>query len=235
MAATAAPLPGVAVEDLSLVDVSSVCLSKPAQLISIQPQNPSSHNIQVTNLEPYSGNSSRLEISDVAPDTVSSARVPTCSDASSTTGNTVSGGSCQENGNALNHSEPEENHYESPFESLDSQVHVNVVHVSEEVSILNLDGQTSTPRAQIINSEAAKEIVSASPLSTTTAHTVLSLNAQLSENYHPSEPAPAGISSQLPGPEESGASHILTNNPKFILATAGVAALALLIAWKFKK
>lgn len=225
-------MPDVAVVDSFLVDVDNVCLSKPAQLISIQPQNPSSHNLQVTNspVELYSGNSSRLEMSDVAPDTVTSARVPTCSDVSSAAGDTVSGGPCQDNGNALNHSEPEENHYESPCESLETQeVHVNVVHVSEEASILNQDGQTSTPRAQIINSEAA----TASPLSTT-AHTVSSLNAHSSENYHPSEPAPADISSQLPGPEESGASCILTNNTMYILGTAGVAALALLIAWKFK-
>uniref|UniRef100_A0A8C9YLZ6 Mitochondrial antiviral-signaling protein n=1 Tax=Sander lucioperca TaxID=283035 RepID=A0A8C9YLZ6_SANLU len=76
---------------------------------------------------------------------------------------------CQENGIALNHNEPEENHYDSPSQSLGMQeVLENVVHVSEEVSILNLDGQSPTPQAQIVNDEAAKEITPVPPLFTNT-------------------------------------------------------------------
>lgn len=235
--AAASLLPGVGVVDTSLFDDNTLCLSKPGQLINVQPQNYGSPNIPAPNspVEPYSGNTERLEISEGAPDTVPSAHVPECSDVTSTIGNTVSGVPCQENGIALNHNEPEENHYESPCQSLEMQeVRENVVHVSKEVSILNLDGQTSTPQAQMINSEAATEITSASPLSTASADTVSSLNAHSSVNYHPSEPAPANVSSQLPDPEENGASHILTNNKNYILAAAGVGAFALLVAWKLK-
>lgn len=234
MAATAAPPPRVAVVDSSLAD-DSVCLSKPTHLVSIPPQNHGSHNIQEAPLEPYSGNSDRLEMSDAAPDTLPSARVPTRPDVSSATRNTVSGHPCRENGNALNHSEPEENRYESVCESLETQeVHVNVVHVSEEASILNLGGQTSIAQAQIINCEAPEKITSASPLSTTTSSTLSNLNTHSTENYHPSEPAPAEKSPQLPDPQDNGASRILTDNMMYILGTAGVAALAMLVVWKFK-
>ncbi|KAK1894728.1 Mitochondrial antiviral-signaling protein [Dissostichus eleginoides] len=81
-------------------------------------------------VQPYSGNSERLEISDAAPEAVTSSLLPTCF----VTVNTAL--PCQENGIAPNHSEPEENHYESPCESLDMQVLENVVHISEEPSIL---------------------------------------------------------------------------------------------------
>lgn len=236
-AATASPLSGAAVVNASHFDDSTVCLSKPGQLISIQPQNHGGPNILATNspVEPYSGNTDRLEMSDDAQDTVNFAHVPACSAVSSTPGNTVSGVPYQENGIALNPNEPEENHYESPCQSLERQdVRVNVVHVSGEVSILNLDGQTSSPQAQISSSDTAKKITSASPLSTTpTAATASSLNAHSSENYS-TEPVPVDISSQSPDPEESGASWILTNNTKYIATAAGVAALALLITWKLK-
>lgn len=206
--------------DTSLFD-NTLCLSKPAELISIQPQNHDSPSLPDPGspVEPYSGNSERLEISSAA---VTSARVSACSAASSTTVTTASALPCQENGIALNYNEPEENHYESPCQSLEMQeVRVNVVQISEEPSILNLDGQSSAPQAQMVN---GAEITSAPPLSS-------------SENYNPSEPAPADISPELktlPDSEEKTSSRTLTTNTKYILTAAGVGACALLMAWKFK-
>ncbi|XP_040917256.1 mitochondrial antiviral-signaling protein [Toxotes jaculatrix] len=200
-AASASLLPGAAGLDASLLDDNTLCLSKPGQLISIQPQNHDSPTIPAHNLpeEPYSGNSERLEISDAEP--------------------VSSGLSCQENGIA--HNEPEENHYESPCQSLEMQVvRVNVVQVSEEPSILNLDGQISAPQAQIINGEAAREI------------TPSSLITPSGESKHPSEPAP-GLKT-LPDSEEKTTSRTLPANSKYILTAAGVGAFALLMAWKFK-
>lgn len=219
--------------DTSLFD-NTLCLSKPAELISIQPQNHDSPSLPDPGspVEPYSGNSERLEISSAA---VTSARVSACSAASSTTVTTASALPCQENGIALNYNEPEENHYESPCQSLEMQeVRVNVVQISEEPSILNLDGQSSAPQAQMVN---GAEITSAPPLSTSAADTVSNINTPSSENYNPSEPAPADISPELktlPDSEEKTSSRTLTTNTKYILTAAGVGACALLMAWKFK-
>lgn len=217
--------------DTSLHDEYSVCLSKPGQLISIQPQNHANPTIPAPNFpaKPYSGNSERLEISDAAPDSI----VPACSAVSSNTVNTVSAPPCEENGIAVDHNAPEENHYESPCLSLDMQdVQVNVVHVAGEPSILNLDGQSSTPQ---VNGEAAKEIISAP--STTTADTVSCSNNASGENYHPSAPVPADIAPEpktLQDSEKKKAPCTLPANTKYILTAAGVGACALLIAWRFK-
>ncbi|XP_073340527.1 mitochondrial antiviral-signaling protein [Pagrus major] len=234
------PLPGAAGIDTSLFDDDDVCLSKPGHLVSIHPQTNGSPAIPAPSSpeEPYSGNSERLEMSEAAPDAVSSAHVPACSAVCSTTEITVSALPCQENGIALNHNEPEENFYESTGQSLGLQdVRENVVQISEEPSILNLDGQSSTPQAQIFNGEAAKEITSAPPISTNAADTVSSVNTQSSENHHPSEPAPAEVSLELKSrqdSEENCSSRTLPANTKYILTAAGVGAFALLMAWKFK-
>ncbi|XP_062296184.1 mitochondrial antiviral-signaling protein isoform X2 [Scomber scombrus] len=231
--ATISNLPGAAGIDASLHDENSVCLSKPGQLMSIHPQNHASPTIAATSspVEPFSGDSQRLQFSEPAPDTVTSAHVPACSAVN--TVEAVSALPCEENGIALDHNEPEENQYDSPCQSLDMQdVQVNVVHVAEEPSILNLDGQSSTPQ---INGQAAKEINSA-PL-TTTAFTVSSLNSPSSENYHPSAPVSADTAPEhktLQDPEEKKAPCALPANTKYILTAAGVGACALLMAWKFK-
>ncbi|CAB1457578.1 unnamed protein product [Pleuronectes platessa] len=104
-------------------------------------------------------------------------------------------------GIAFNHDEPGENHYESPCLSLESQeVQVNVVHVSEEPSILNLDGQVPAPQAHLINGEAAREITP-SPPSTTTDE-----NPTSDKSYLPSEPAEITPEPKtLPGSEEESA------------------------------
>ncbi|XP_044022844.1 mitochondrial antiviral-signaling protein [Siniperca chuatsi] len=230
---TTSPLPGAAGMDASLFDDNTLCLSKPGQLISIHANIHNSPTIPAPSqlVEPYSGNSERLEISDAA---VTSTHVSSCSAVSSATVNTISALPCLENGIALSHNEPEENHYDSPCQSLEMQeVLENVGHISEEPSILNLDGQSSTPQVQIINGEADKEITSAPPLSTSTADTVSSVNTPSSEYYHPSEPAPADSSPETLQ-EEKTASRALPANTKYILTAAGVGACALLIAWKFK-
>ncbi|XP_031165871.1 polycystic kidney disease protein 1-like 3 [Sander lucioperca] len=240
-AATTSPLPGAAGMDASLCDDSTVCLSKPGQLISIPPQNHERPTIPAPSspLQPYSGNSECLEMSNATDDTVTSACLSACSAVSSTTESTLIALPCQENGIALNHNEPEENHYDSPSQSLGMQeVLENVVHVSEEVSILNLDGQSPTPQAQIVNDEAAKEITPVPPLFTNTVGTVSSVNTPSSENYHPSEPAPDDISPEpktLQDLEKKVASGTLPTNTKYILTAAGVGACALLMAWRFKR
>ncbi|TDG99193.1 hypothetical protein EPR50_G00208760 [Perca flavescens] len=240
-AATTPPLPGAAGMDASLCDDSTVCLSKPGQLISIPPQNRERPTIPVPSspVQPYSGNSERLEMSNAAGDTVTSACLSACSAVSSTTKSTVSALPCQENGIALNHNEPEENQYDSPSQSLGMQeVLENVVHVSEEASILNLDGQSPTPQAQMFNDEAAKEITPVPPPFTNTVDTVSSVNTPSSENYHPSEPAPADISPEpktLQDLEKKVASGTLPTNTKYILTAAGVGACALLMVWRFKR
>ncbi|XP_054469880.1 mitochondrial antiviral-signaling protein isoform X2 [Anoplopoma fimbria] len=238
--ATTYPLPAVAAIDFSLCDDSDVCLSKPGQLVSIYPQNNVSPNISepIAPVQPFSGDSDRLEISDGAPDTVTFAQPPACSALSSTTVSTASALPCQENGVAVNHNEPEENHYESPCHGSEmEEVMTHVVHVSEEPSILDLDGQSLTPQAQIVNGEAAKEITSAPPLSTNTVDTVLSVNTTSREDFHPSEPAPADSSPELKtlqDSEKETASCIVPANAKYILTAAGVGACALLLAWRFR-
>lgn len=234
------PLPGAAGFDSSLFDDSDVCLSKPGHLVSIYPQNNGSPAIPAASppAEPYSGNSDRLEMSETAPDAVSTAHVPTCSAVSSTAEITLSALACQENGIALDHNEPEENFYESTGQSLGLQdVRENVVQISEEPSILNLDGQSSTPQAQIFNGEAAKETTSAPPVSSNAADTVSSVNTPSCENHHLSEPAPAEASQELKTLQDSekiSPSRTLPANTKYILTAAGVGACALLMAWKFK-
>ncbi|KAM7403662.1 hypothetical protein PAMA_004211 [Pampus argenteus] len=225
-------LPDAAGIETPPYDESSMCLSKPGQLISVQPQNYANPTIPVSSppVEPYSGNSERLEFSvSAAPDTVTSAHVPACSSVSSNTVNTVSGMPYEENGITLERNTPEENHYDSPCQSLGMQdVQVNVIHVAEEPSILNLEGQSSTPQ---VNCEAPKEITSAPPATTT--DTISSLNSSSYENYHPSAPVPAEKKT-LQDSEAKMSPCTLPANTKYILTAAGVGACALLIAWRFK-
>ncbi|XP_059209362.1 microtubule-actin cross-linking factor 1, isoforms 6/7-like [Centropristis striata] len=222
-AAITSTLPDAAEMDASLCADSTVCLSKPGPNLP----EPSS------TLQPCSGNNERLEISEAAPDNVTSAHLPACSAVTSTTVTAASALPCQENGIALNHNEPEENHYESPSQVL--EVLENVVHVSEEPSILNLDGQSSTPHIQIVNGGAAKEIPSGPPLSNNATDTVSSVDALSSDNHQPSEPAAADISPEtLQDSQEKKGSRNLPTNTKYILTAAGVGACALLMAWRFK-
>uniref|UniRef100_A0A3Q1F9A9 Polycystic kidney disease protein 1-like 3 n=1 Tax=Acanthochromis polyacanthus TaxID=80966 RepID=A0A3Q1F9A9_9TELE len=202
--------------DISLNGDNSVCLSKPGQLVSVQPEHHSSPTAPAS-VSPYSGNSDRLEVSEAALDAVSS---PACSAIQ----NPVAESPYQENGVALNHNEPEENHYESP--SLGVLEHM--VQVSEAPSVPNLDGQTSAPQIQI-NGEAAKEFTSAPPLSTN-ADTVSGLNAASCE------PAAADNSHEKNSDDKATLQANLNQsaNTKYILTAVGVGACALLAVWKFK-
>ena len=213
------------------------CPTKPGELISIQPQNHDSPTLRAPNVpeQPYSGNTERLEFSIAS---ATSARVSSCSTSTSTAMNTTSVLPCQENGIAHDSDLPEENHYDSSLLSLGSQeasIVMNVLQISEEPSILNMDGQSSAPQAQIFNGEEAKEISPAAALSNSAADSVSSVNAP-SEKYHPFEPAPADLSQEqkLRQDSEKTSSHSLTTNSKYILTAAGVGACALLMAWKFK-
>ncbi|KAM6969479.1 mitochondrial antiviral-signaling protein isoform 2-T2 [Tautogolabrus adspersus] len=187
-AATVSPLHAAAEMDAPLYDDSSECLSKPGELISVCSQSDDTSTMRAPSppVEPYSGDSERLEFSQAAPDTVTSPDTPACSAVSSTTVNSVSAPPCMENGIADNHNEPEENQYESPSQSLGMQeVLVNVVHVSGEPSILNLAGQNSTPQAQTVNGETAKEIKSAPLASSDPSDTISDVKTPSNESYNP--------------------------------------------------
>lgn len=202
-AAEASPRPGTPVMEASLND--DVCLSKPGQLVSIQPQNQPSPTILASSSEPqpYSGNTERLEISEAPPDDVSSF---------DSTVTTVTPLPCQETGFAnLNHNEPEENQFESPCQSFETQE--LVIHASGEPSIPNLD----------VNDETAKEISSAPPSFPHAAADSGSLNTTFKAGEELADTsAPWTCLSQSP-------------NAKYILAAAGVGACAMLMVWRFNK
>lgn len=182
---------------------NDVCFSQPGDLVSVQPQPPDSPAL--SSMEPYSGNTTRLEMSSVS---------------ASTTADTSSRLPCQENGITVNYNEPEENHYESPNESLDvEEIRENTLQICEEPSILNMDGHDSTSQGQIINGEAAKETINAPPAS---------------GNEQPPEPSAGAGSPPAPQHPEKTPSRLLTSNTKYFVTAAGVGAFALLMAWKFK-
>lgn len=183
---------------------NDVCFSQPGDLVSVQPQPPDSPS-----MEPYSGNTARLEMSSVP---------------ASTTADTSSRLPCQENGITANYNQPEENHYDSPNQSLDAEeIRENTLQICEEPSILDLDGHDPTPQGQVINGEAAKEMIAVGD----------AVNAPPeSGNDQPPEPA-AGEGSPPQHPEKTP-SQLLTSNTKYFVTAAGVGACALLLAWKFK-
>lgn len=201
-------------------------LSKPGELVSVpaQPLDGPTLPEPGSSVEPYSGNTARLEIS---VDAESPAYVPACSalaaaDASSAL-------PCQENGIAGNHNEPEENHYESPSESLELQeVRESTLQICEEPSILNMDGHDATQQGPVVNGEAAKGIISAAA----TAGAEPAHSPPASEVCQPSEPAPGEGSP--PALQDPTPSHFLATNTKYFVTAAGVGACALLLAWKFK-
>lgn len=204
-AAEDSPSPGAPVIVASLDD--DVCLSKPGQLVSIQPQTQASPDIPAPGLaaQPYSGNSDRLEISEAASDAVSSV---------SSTVETVTPLPCQETGVVnLNHNEPEENQYESPCQSFETQEEP-VIHVSGEPSIPNLD----------VNGETTKEIFSAPPLfNNAAANSVSSSNTASKEGEEPTD-------SSAPWTPDTRSAYT-----KLVLVGAGVGVCAMLLAWRFKQ
>ncbi|XP_047467311.1 mitochondrial antiviral-signaling protein [Mugil cephalus] len=189
--ATVFPAPGDHDDDDD-DDEDDVCLSKPGHLVSIQPQSEATaatFTASTLPQAPYSGDSGRLEMSEGVS-------------ASSAAKSVSALQPCQENGcRAPEYNEPEENHYESPRESLDSQeVLVNVGRVTEEPSILNQDGQSSAPPQPSPNKAA-----------------VSSLNPSCSETCPPSG--------------TKGSSSALSANGKYILTALGVGACAMLVVW----
>lgn len=131
----------------------------------------------------------------------------------------------------MNHSQPEENHYDSPSESLGMQeIQENLLQICEEPSILNLDGQDSPPRGQLAHDEAATGRISGAAAEAEPANT-----PPVSESEQPPEPAPVGGSPPaLQDPEKKTSSRLLTSHTKYFVTAAGVGACALLLAWKFK-
>uniref|UniRef100_A0A3Q2NZQ0 Mitochondrial antiviral signaling protein n=1 Tax=Fundulus heteroclitus TaxID=8078 RepID=A0A3Q2NZQ0_FUNHE len=219
-------------------DDNAPCMSKPGQLISIQPDNRASPAVPAFSspLQPYSGNSERLEISEAASDAESN--LPACTALSPKAEDAASAPPCQENGIAADHSEPEENHYESPNQSF--EVRENVVHVTGLPSLLNLDGQVLVPQLQIISEEPAGGSFSASAASFTAVDdTGSSLNGPRSESYKHSESAGGGPSTeQKPPPhseESTNANCDVHSKTTYVLIAAGVAACALLIGMRLKK
>ncbi|XP_037552887.1 mitochondrial antiviral-signaling protein isoform X2 [Nematolebias whitei] len=188
-------------------DYETVCLSKPNQLISFQPENPASP-VQASSphVQLYSGDTGRLEISQDSSDTVTPAL------------------SVQENGTTVNQNEPEENHYESPNQSME-EVLENVVCVSEVPSVSNLDGQTTVPHDEIISKSNSEP-----PIFTNAA--VSRSNSPHSENSNPSEPKALQISEKMIAPYTPPCQ---SNNAKYFLVAAAVGVCALLMVWKFKK
>ncbi|RVE56848.1 hypothetical protein OJAV_G00210400 [Oryzias javanicus] len=198
--------------------LDDVCLSKPGQLVSIQPQgSPGPAVLPECPEDPYSGGSDRLEISEAAPDDVAPSQTPACSSAvSSTAGGSVVDPPCQENGIALDHHEPDESHYESLSPSMG--VLENTVHVSQEPSIPNLNG----PPPQM--KETGKGVTSAADEAISASDNSDPPKAKVSPELHPqqkAEPPQAPIPQTTPG--------------GYALAAAGVCACALLVAWKLKK
>ncbi|XP_054913227.1 mitochondrial antiviral-signaling protein [Poeciliopsis prolifica] len=199
---------------------NSVCLSKPGQLVSIQPVNPPLQP-QSSSLQPYSGDTGRLELSDPSPNT----RLPSCT---AQVEKPDSAEPHQENGIVPDHSEPEENHYESPNQSFD--VAENVVHVAEMPSILNCDGQAPEPELQIVNGEPAKG--SFSPSENPADDTASSFHSLHSENNAPIESTPLSNSEKTTPSDPSNGQSVTR---KHILIGAGVGACILLMAMKFKR
>lgn len=207
-------------------DEITLCLSKPAELISVQPQPLDGRTLPEpdSSVDLYSGNTARLEISSV-PESL--AHEPGCSAVTPAAANTSSALPCQENGIAVYHSGPEENYYESSSEILEMQeIRENTLQICEEPSILNMDGHDLTQEGQIVNGEAAKEVTSA-------AESVNSPPA--SEKPQPSEPAPGeSAPPALQDTQQKPPAHFLMTNSKYLVTAAGVGACALLLAWKFK-
>uniref|UniRef100_A0A3P8W014 Pollen-specific leucine-rich repeat extensin-like protein 1 n=1 Tax=Cynoglossus semilaevis TaxID=244447 RepID=A0A3P8W014_CYNSE len=218
-------------------------LSKPEVLISVQLQNHDSPSIsaQTPSEEPYSGDSRRLELSTSISGShaVSLTHVPVCSTVSFATVNTVSELTCQENSTGHDLEEPEENHYESPPDSLETEeVLVNVLQTSEEPSILNMDLPT-----QIINGKAAEAMAPSSPSSNTTSSSCSTADGAFGSKTvcgDISPPMRSGVVDNKPElqtviqSEEDKRIRKFSTHTKYIVTAAGVGAIAVLMAWKFR-
>lgn len=212
--------------------VDSDLFDKPGRLLSVQPQSRDSptHEAPGSPDEPYSGDSERLEISSMSA----------CTTVETTaTEATASAAACEDSSSvAVAHNEPEENHYESPVPSLD--VREDMIHVCEEPSVLNLDGQQEAPQPHMTNGKAVTEVASAPPPPKASAETVSCETPSSLENHHMSEATAAAAADVVPplktvqAAEQEASTPILSTNTKYIVTAAGVGVCALLMAWKFK-
>lgn len=212
-----APPPGAAAtEDES---EKSLCLSQPGELTSVQLPGSPTLPTPISPVEPYSGNTTRLEMSSVAGDL---GPTPGSSAVTSAPLATSSVLPCQENGIVVMHNQPEENHYDSPSESLEMpEIREDLLRIYEEPSVLNLDGHDSAARGQLAHAGAAAEADPATP-------------PPASESKQPPEPAPVESSPPALQDSEEASSRLLTSHTKYFVTAAGVGACALLLAWKFK-
>nr|XP_057933529.1 mitochondrial antiviral-signaling protein [Doryrhamphus excisus] len=103
--------------------------------------------------------------------------------------------------------DPEETHLE------EEEVQVNVVHVVQQPSVLNLDGQ------HIGNGEASKDVASAAQEQVSTPS---------GEKCSNPEVMPADIAAKKPAHRRLG------TNAKYVMTAVAVGSLALLMAWKLK-
>lgn len=203
----------------------TLCLSQPGELISVQPQPPGSPTLPapISPVEPYSGSSARLEMSSVAEHrgpTPGGSAVPSAPPATSSLL------PCRENGIIGTHNQPEENHYDSPSESLEMpEIRENLLWICEEPSVLNLDGHDSTPRGQRSHGDAATVAISGAAAEAEPASPPPKL---------PPQPAPLESSPPALQDPEEASSGLLTGPTKYFVTAAGVGACALLLAWKFK-
>lgn len=153
--------------------------------------------------------------------------------------NTVSELTCQENSTGHDLEEPEENHYESPPDSLETEeVLVNVLQTSEEPSILNMDLPT-----QIINGKAAEAMAPSSPSSNTTSSSCSTADGAFGSKTvcgDISPPMRSGVVDNKPElqtviqSEEDKRIRKFSTHTKYIVTAAGVGAIAVLMAWKFR-
>ncbi|XP_028294761.1 mitochondrial antiviral-signaling protein isoform X2 [Gouania willdenowi] len=211
-------------------DGSTVCLSKPTELVSIHPPihpHPYSNNAAPapsTPLLPFSGNISSLEISDCVK--------PACSTVSPSGVDTDQTRPCQENGVAPAHNDPDENSDESWCESLENpEVLTHVIQVSEDAPIFNLDVQTSAAHTQIFNGDVTKE----APPSSTDAADEPAVNSKTAVSYQACDSAPELQKTQDSEEKSIPVTTVArSTNTKYVLTAVGVGACALLMAWRFK-
>uniref|UniRef100_A0A1A7Y790 Mitochondrial antiviral-signaling protein n=1 Tax=Iconisemion striatum TaxID=60296 RepID=A0A1A7Y790_9TELE len=184
----------------------TVCLSKPGQLLSFQPENQAIAPVPASNApaQLFSGNSERLEISE----SLSVSPTPPC----------------HKNSVAPNHNEPEENHYESPNQSF--EVVENVVQYAEMPSVPNLNGQAAEPHRPISRRRSDKSFSEAPGFTNAEGYNP-SASAPASFSPDPK--------SQQKSEKNTGTTVNQSNTTKYILGAAGVGVCVLLMAWRFRK
>nr|CAZ27722.1 mitochondria antiviral signalling protein [Oncorhynchus mykiss] len=213
---------------------------------------------EVMDSQPYSGDSTRLQrsVSDLVLATAD-VNSPVVIPDPVTTSTPLP---CQENGvpeeiiEPLSHNEPQEDTYESPcLSSLgDQEVLFNVVHMSEDASIQNNDGQTPSMLGIVVHMSEEPSIwnqgdqtqsmlgnndvgVSGTPLPVQNhnSQSQRAVNGSSSaENRHPLEPMGAEVMMEaraVPELKQEGAI-----GERYYLLGAAVVAVSLFVAWRMR-